>query len=133
MLSRNLITEIASTLQAMRNCEKSGNAEWLVKHRERLEQIQRNDLPSGSGLDSGTTIDLDKSTSTKIVLHTSFHHMNDAGMYDGWTEHTLTITPAFGGIDIKIGGRDRNGIKEYLHEVFYYNLTAQRDVEQLAK
>lgn len=76
------------------------------------------DAPSGSGIDCGTTLCEDKCTPTRLVLACSFHHMNDVGMYSGWTEHTITITPTFDGIDVRIGGRDRNGIKEYLHDVY---------------
>jgi hypothetical protein len=44
--------------------------------------------------------------------------MNEHGMYDGWTRHAITIRPTFDGIDVRIGGRDRNGIKEYLADVY---------------
>lgn len=67
-------------------------------------------------------IDRDKTTGSKIVLTMSYHHMDEGGYYDGWTDHTITITPSFDGIDIAIGGRNRNDIKDYLHEVYYYAL-----------
>lgn len=84
---------------------------------ERIEELVRNTMPSGGGFDSGTTIDLDKSTPNKLVFHTSFHHMTE-GMYDGWTEHTVTVTPTFQGVNIKVGGRDRDDIKDYIVELF---------------
>lgn len=84
---------------------------------ERLERIERETLPSGSGFDSGTKVDLESSKPNRIVLETSFHHMNDCGMYDGWTEHKVIVVPdMIYGIDIRITGRDRNGIKYYIGE-----------------
>jgi hypothetical protein len=49
--------------------------------------------------------------------------MNDGGFYDGWTEHTVVVTPSFRGINLRISGRDRNQIKEYLYETYDYALT----------
>ena len=49
--------------------------------------------------------------------------MNDDGYYDGWTDHILTVTPNLGGYpDMKISGRDRNNIKEYLYDTLSYIL-----------
>lgn len=108
---------IASTCEAIRNCQKSGNEEWRLKHHATLRWIERQFLPSGSGVDSGTTIDDSLSGPSKIVLHLGYHHMDDVGVYDGWTEHTVTVRPTFTGRDIRISGRDHNGIKEYLAEI----------------
>jgi len=96
----------------------------ITEDRDMLEDIAKNYLPSGSGIDSGCAIDVDASDSRKIFIDTSYHHMNDGGYYDGWTEHRITVSPSFDGIDIKISGRDRNQIKDYLHDVFYTALTA---------
>lgn len=79
----------------------------------RLEKM----LPSGGGIDNGTQVI--ECTPTKVVLECGFHHMNDAGMYDGWTKHRITVRPAFHGIDVTVSGRDRNRIKEYLADTFY--------------
>ena len=96
--------------------------------REKLAQLQ-SILPSGSGFDDGTQIDLDRSTPEKIVLSTSFHHMNDGGYYDGWTEHVVTVRPSFVyGLDIHVSGRNRNGIKEYITETFHFALMQQAEV-----
>ncbi len=124
---RPLYREIASTIQAMANCRKSGNGEWLDKHETRLESMV-DMLPSGSGIDNGTKLDIECCTAHKLVLVFSYHHMNEAGMYDGWTEHVLTVTPSFDGIDLHISGRDRNDIKEYLYEVYHYALEQEIEI-----
>ena len=83
---------------AMENCIQSKNSEWEERWRNRIEHVMSS-APSGSGFDNGTQ--LDSVTKNKIVFTTAFHHMNDAGYYDGWTEHTVIVTPFFGGIDIQ--------------------------------
>ena len=108
---------IAQKIQAMENCEKTGNQEWLTKHRDAIKGIMDN-APSGSGFDSGTELD-DTSTPKKLVFTTSFHHMNEGGMYDGWTSHTITVKPSLCfDFDLKVSGKDRNQIKDYIGEMF---------------
>jgi len=86
----------------------------------------KNHLPSGSGIDRGTMIDLDKSTPNKLRLITAYHHMNENGMYDEWTEHTVTVTPdLMHGFTLKIGGRNRNDIKDYLYDVYREDLSKE--------
>jgi hypothetical protein len=121
--ARPLYRELASLVTAIRNCEKAGNADWQSRHSTRLGELCRNCLPSGSGIDCGTTLDRDRCTESKLVFLLAYHHMNENGMYDGWTEHTVIVTPSFNGIDIRITGRDRNQIKDYLHDVFHHTLT----------
>lgn len=40
------------------------------------------------------------------------------GMYVGWTEHTITVTPSFIGLNVKVSGRNRNEIKDYIADHF---------------
>ena len=128
-MPKTLIHAIVETLAAHRNCVRSGNREWQAKHAARLAQLADR-LPSGSGIDNGTTIDVDASTTDRVVLRTSFHHLTDGGMYDGWTEHRIVVRPSFiGGIDLAIGGRDRNGVKDYLYDIFVQTLLEPVDLE----
>jgi hypothetical protein len=122
-MQKTVAQALASAIQARRNCINSGNAEWKDRHEETIEHLVKEHLPSGAGIDGGCTIDLDKSFADKLVIHTSFHHMHDSGMYDGWTEHTVTIRPAFSGFRMSLSGRDRNGIKEYLADTFHHALS----------
>ena len=114
----NVAETIAGLVDALKRCKAGVNAEWAERHEEALRWIEKQHLPHGSGIDSGTTIDRDKSTRDKVVLYTSFHHMDEGGGYDGWTDHTVTVRPAFRGFYITISGRNRNNIKEYLHSEF---------------
>jgi hypothetical protein len=120
--------QIASLLVAIDNCRRSGNAEWLAKHEQRLRNIVAERMPRGSGFDHSTHLWNDDSTPDKLVFGTSFHHMNDVGMYDGWTDHTITMMPSLAfGFVLKISGSDRNDIKDYIAEVF--NAALSEEVE----
>ena len=86
-------------------------------------------LPSGSGIDSGTTIKTDDCKPEKLVLSCEFHHMNDVGSYDGWTDHKIIVTPSWDGINVKVTGRDRNQIKDCLGDTFHFAMS--QDVADL--
>lgn len=116
-----LYQKIASVNEARKNCERNGNTEWLDRWAKTLENIEA-ELPSGSGFDSGTEFDMERSNARKLVFHTSYHHMDDGGCYDGWTDHAITIVPTFDGFDMKISGRNRNDIKKYIGDVFHETL-----------
>jgi len=111
--------ELACLIAARNNCAKSANNEWYDKHEEHIEWIVKQFMPHGSGFDAGTKLDLEASTSEKLVFVTAYHHMNENGMYGGWTEHKVTVRPSLAfDYQIKITGRDRNQIKDYMHECF---------------
>ena len=104
-------------LEADDNAERS--REWLPKAEESIQDIMRS-APSGSGIDCGTTLDIENSSSEKIILTFGFHHLNHNGYYDGWTQHKAVVRPSLrSGITIHISGRNRAGVKDYLYEVFY--------------
>lgn len=122
----NVYREIADSFTAYQNCVKDSKREWKLTHKLRVEQLVSEHMPSGAGFDDGTKFDFDKSTPEKLVFYTSFHHMNDYGSYDGWTDHVVTVTPSFIGVNIRISGRNRKDIKEYICDVFA-NLAAKED------
>jgi hypothetical protein len=102
------------------NCVASGNTEWEVRWHDRLDKLV-DYIPTWSGMTlrlSGVEIKPDA-----IRYEVSYHHMNETGHYDGWTEHTVVVRPAFGGIDVRISGRDRNDVKELIHETVRHAFT----------
>jgi hypothetical protein len=119
---------LAHRLIAARNCEASNNAEWRTKHIAALDQIVRNHFPHGSGFDSGVTFEYAQSKPDRLVFTTAFHHMDENGFYDGWSNHQIIVTPSLAfGFNVRITGRDRNQIKDYIADVFGDALRA--DVE----
>ena len=128
MLERKVYEAIAETLERIETCQENarkgyGHKEVLKSNLESadalLAEMEFELLPSGGGFDSGTKINRSKSHAEKLVFETSFHHMNDVGYYDGWTSHTVTVLPSLSmKFRLRIGGRDRNEIKDYIHETF---------------
>lgn len=127
MHSSILVRQIASAFDAFVRCSEPRsdgkgvvNPEWQGKHRDHIGTLCANYMPHGSGFDAGTLLSFQRSTPERLVFETSFHHMNDAGMYDGWTTHDVIVTPSLvHGFNLRITGRDRNGIKDYIAQAFY--------------
>lgn len=121
-----LYQKLAVTFQAYENCVKNGNEEWGARHLETIQALEKNHLPSGSGFDAGTLLDIKNSHSEKLVFHTSFHHMDQHGTYDGWTSHKVTVRGnlAFG-FTLKVSGKNRNDVKELIADMFDTALRVQ--------
>jgi len=84
-----------------------------------LERLVKDKFPSGSGFDAGTRLYLDNAKPDRYAFKCDYHHMNDVGMYDGWTEHDVIVTPSMEwGFNLRITGRDRNNIKDYMGDCF---------------
>ena len=99
------------------------NSQFNFRDFDKLEKLVENNLPSGSGFDSGTEfIENESEWNKKLVFKTSFHHLNENGYYIKWTDHKIIITPRFSGIDIKVTGQNYNNIKEYISEMFLISL-----------
>ena len=120
--------ELASRLTALANCRTVGNTQWEDKHGGVIMNIMES-VGSGSGFDSGTSIDINdlvvpssngRSRFRDVLkFNTAFHHMDQNGMYCGWTEHVVTVRPSLlYGFTISISGHDRNNIKDFIHDVF---------------
>ncbi len=125
-MPKEFYREIAHLVQARINCDTCNprNVEWFDKYDARLNELVAEFLPHGSGFDNGTTLDLDKSTSEKLIFYTSFHHMDENGGYDGWTDHSIIVTASLVyGFNLRVTGRDRNDIKDYIATRFNDALT----------
>ena len=92
--------------------------EYKGQAEDKIRELEKQ-LPSGSGVDNGASVNLKLSTPQKIVINTAFHHMDGNGYYDGWTEHQVIVTPCLKyGYALRITGRNRNQIKDYLYDLF---------------
>lgn len=112
------LSRFSRTFQALQNSKKTNNEEWIKKHSDSIDEMLEA-LPHGSGIDQGVQFDFENSSDSKLIFTLSFHHMDDNGYYDGWTDHKLIVTPTFGGFNIRITGRDKREIKEYLAQLFH--------------
>jgi len=128
MTTKKVYQAIASAVQARTSCAARNDHgrwhEWVVKHQDHADQIVRDHLPSGSGFDSATKIDWDKTTADRLVFIAPFHHMDDSG-YVGWTDHNVTVRASLvHGFELRISGRNRNEIKDYIADTFHAALSA---------
>lgn len=125
---------LALLVNARATCIERGNKEWKITHEDEIERLVKEYLPSGGGFDNGTKFDFVHSTDEKLVFDTSFHHMNEHGSYDGWTEHRVTVRASLAhDIVITISGRNRNDVKDYIFESFDQCLrTIEASVKQSA-
>lgn len=122
-----LYRAIVQALVALETSLSRGNAEWVPRWNTVLREYDKM-LPRGSGLDNGSVLVKAESDSEKLVIETSFHHMNDDGFYDGWTEHRVIVKPSLlHGINVAVSGRDRRDIKVYIAEVFTEALLSEVD------
>lgn len=118
-----LYQAMAKAAGAYHRCVASNNTDWQQKWNDSLKQWTEDYFPRGSGFDRGTKLDLDVSGDDMLVFTTAFHHMNESGMYDGWTEHTVKIRPSLAlGYHVHVTGPNRNDIKSYIAEQFSYAL-----------
>lgn len=122
-----LYKKLAQLVGAVCNCAKSSNLEWYDRHNDKLDALVHEYMPSGAGID-GTRICIEQSTPNKLVFSVAFHHFTEHGMYDSATLHRIKITPSLQfDFDLKVSGKNKNGIKEYLADIFNEALTS--DIE----
>lgn len=122
-MEEKLYKRLAVTVQAFKTCQQTKNELWEGRHKESIKEMM-SFLPHGSGFDSGTKLNYEKSSGEKLVFDTAFHHMNDGGFYDGWTNHTVTVRPSLShGLSLSISGPNRNDIKELMYQEFDCALT----------
>ncbi len=120
-----LYQRLAQLVTARMNCLKpnrfSGESaeEWAKKHEAAIKDLVKNLMPSGSGIDNGTEIDLEKSNGEKLTFLMGYHHMDENGYYDGWTNHTVTVTASLEhDFNVRVSGKDRNQIKDYIADMY---------------
>jgi hypothetical protein len=106
----------------------TANEEWrevFAKDAKNLVDM----LPHGSGIDGDTKIDWDRSMGDNIVINASYHHMDDSGTYDGWTDFSVVVKPSLQyGLDVTVRGkfpRKYADTRDYLIETFQCALSAR--------
>lgn len=129
-MPRNLsvAARIAELVEARANCHSSGNLEWFERHTSALTEMIRDHLPSGAGIDAGCVLCLASCKRDRIVIDVPFHVMSENGFYVGWRTFKVVVRPAFQSIDIEVKGRDVNGLKDYLADLFHEALTRRIDI-----
>ena len=115
-----LFVELARQLKRYHRVRKANNLDLAARVNSEIDSLAFNCLPSGSGLDNGCTLDLERSDGkSRVVINTSFHHMDDHGYYCGWTDHRVIVKAdlAFD-FELQITGRNYRDIKDMLADYF---------------
>ena len=119
MSAQKFYSKISNLMVTHYNSNKTGNMEIANIAIDNIEQLVKDHLPDGSGFNSGTQFILNESNRNKLVFTAPFHHINSGGYYDGWTHHKIIVTPDLCfGFNIKITGKNRCGIKDYIESCF---------------
>ena len=74
--------------------------------------------PSGSGIDSGTSFIPGECNREQLVFFTEYHHVDENGYYDARTYHRVIATHDLLGLNIRVTGRNKNNIRDYLTKVY---------------
>lgn len=121
---------IAQRLAQIENLRQPGSVA-IVTEEDVMSQVEdrvKKYMPSGSGFDAGTQLDWDRSTKNRLVFTTEYHHMDEHGGYDGWTTHDVIVKPDLCfDFTLRITGRDRNQIKDYIYQEFNHRLLTDID------
>lgn len=121
-----LYRTLHSATVALQNCAERGMHAMHAAWSDAIAQVERDLLPNNNGFDTKSSVDLDGTRDDRLVLCTAFHHMDDAGCYAGWTEHDIIVRPHLShGFTLRVTGRDRNGIKDYIGDTFHAALSAE--------
>lgn len=141
-MKKPLYLQLAMLLQRQRNLSRvvgtgvysENQLKMKTDIEDEIDRICKEYLPSGSGFDGGTQLDVGRSDSSvytfpgRLSFKTQFHHMDEHGGYDGWSSHTIDITPDWEGFRMTVTGRDRNQIKDYIADVFHAVMNEEIEV-----
>lgn len=106
--------------------DPGSNPDLQDLYEERLEKLEKR-LPSGSGFNAGTHLLLGECTPDRLVFQADYHHMSN-GRYKGWTNHIVEVVPE--GVLI-VSGRDKDGIKEYIADIFQELMMGEANAEAI--
>ena len=123
-----LYQKLSQVLAASHAANAANNMEWIVKHSETIDRLCQTFMPSGSGFDAGTTLDVNRSSAEKLIFDSAYHHMDANGCYDGWSDLTITVKPSLQfEINIKITGlrRKNRHDMDYMMDTFYEALNTE--------
>lgn len=122
-METTLYAALAHLVATVKHYEEVGNTERLAMHRETIDKLVYDHLPSGPGFNAGVKLLLDDSTEERLVFSADWHHMDEHGPYCGWSSHTVIVTPSLVyGFKLKVTGTDRRHIKAHILDTFEHAL-----------
>lgn len=135
MTTRPLYQQFATSFTAYQNCIKDENNDSPWEHIWEcvINDMTRYHMPRGSGFDGGVDLSLRESKEDKLVFYTSYHHMDEHGSYDGWSDWRVTVTPSLQfGYKIRAvvinGRRVKSWDRDYIVECLDLSLSEMVDM-----
>jgi len=114
-MPKKIYQELATLTDARLRCIQMDNKEWEEKHTEKIEEMVKR-FPIDDPI-----FDFYESNGQKLVIHSSYHHMNENGFWDGYSDFTIKVTSdLMFGFKLSILGkfpRKYESTKDYLHEL----------------
>lgn len=118
MCEGTVINKIAQAVVAYHAHKNAGNLRMAEEAEDRVREMAKEFLPSGSGINNGTTVNLIKSNAYILEMFCIFYHIEN-GTYGPRTGHRIIASASLAsGFLLTITGEDYNGIKEYLYDTF---------------
>lgn len=88
-------------------------------------------LPRGGGFDVSPTLVEGVTKPEYLVFQGSYHLMNQHGVYVGWRDYRVIVTPSFvHGMTLRVA-QARGDLGEYVADSFHAHLTAPYDLNKL--
>lgn len=115
--------QLARLADARLRCIEKNVPNWKEIHTRTINKIMEEKMPHGSGIDGGNRFDFERSNGRKLIIHSSYHKMDENGMYDGWIDYNIVVTAnLMFGLNVNIVGNF--GRDYYLKEMLaqrYWN------------
>lgn len=92
-MEKKVYAEIANVVNALKKSREGDAPQEIINmHKKKKKRLENDFLPSGSGFDKGSYICTEMSSRNKLVIETSYHHMNH-GQYVGWSDLQIIVRP----------------------------------------
>ena len=103
----------------------------IENYENEINNIMKNVLPHGSGIDNGCSFNFEKSRNNRLVINSAYHCMNENGYYDGWVDFIVVLTPSLEmDYELQIKGNfgKYSHVKDYLYQIFGDSFDQEVDI-----
>ncbi|BCV23271.1 hypothetical protein [Gelria sp. Kuro-4] len=118
-MAKKVYQELALCFGAWKRAKECEDEDWKDRWAQRINEIVRQNLPSGGGFDIPIRFDFETSSEDRLILHGSFHEMED-GFYADWYDFAVVVTPSLAfGFNVTIRGRfgKKQDLKDFIGDV----------------
>ena len=114
-MKTTLVSALINTSKLIDNYKSSDHTDWAAFHEEKLAKLCRDHLPRGIGVFG---VSVAATTDTKAVFYCLYRHTDKHGYFVCNTAYRIVVRPTFTGLAIRVLGRNKYNVKEYLADQF---------------